>query len=75
VTGDAVYLRHILDAIDTIEGYVSVGREDFLATSHWHDSTIRQLEVVGEATKRLSRSFALDTATCRGDGSPVYAMC
>jgi uncharacterized protein with HEPN domain len=54
VTGDAVYLRHILDAIDTIEGYVSVGREDFLATSHWHDSTIRQLEVVGEATKRLS---------------------
>lgn len=51
---DAVYLRHIRDATDTIQRYTSVGRERFLAETHWHDATIRQLEIVGEATKLLS---------------------
>lgn len=51
---DSVYLRHILDAIEKIEIYVSVGREGFFAASHWQDATIRQLEIIGEATKCLS---------------------
>jgi len=25
-----------------------------MTTSHWHDAVIRQLEIIGEATKRLS---------------------
>ena len=37
-----------------IERYVSVGSERFEAESHWHDATIRQLEIIGEATKHLS---------------------
>ena len=52
--GDQVYLRHILDAIEKIEAYVSVGRDVFMSTSHWQDAVIRQLEIIGEATKRLS---------------------
>jgi len=52
--GDALYLRHILDAITQIETYVAVGHDDFIAESHWHDATIRQLEIIGEAVKRLS---------------------
>ncbi len=55
--GDQVYLKHILDAIEKIESYVSVGYEVFLSTSHWQDATIRQLEIIGEATKRLSQSL------------------
>ena len=51
---DTIYLRHILDAILKIEAYVSVGMERFMAESHWQDATIRQLEVIGEATKQLS---------------------
>ena len=51
---ETVYLRHILDAIAKVESYVALGREVFLAESHWHDATIRQLEIIGEATKRLS---------------------
>ena len=51
---DAVYLRHILDATVKIEEYASVGHDRFLAESHWHDAIIRQLEIVGEATKQLS---------------------
>jgi uncharacterized protein with HEPN domain len=55
--GDQAYLRHILDAIEKIESYVSVGRDVFLSTPHWQDAVIRQLEIIGEATKRLSRSL------------------
>ena len=52
--GDQLYLQHIRDAIEKIESYVSVGRNAFMAESHWHDATIRQLMIVGEATKSLS---------------------
>ena len=55
--GDEVYLRHILDATEKIESYTSVGRDTFLATSHWQDATLRQLEIIGEATKKLSREI------------------
>jgi uncharacterized protein with HEPN domain len=56
---DDVYLRHILDAITAIERYVSVGRDAFMSTSHWQDAVIRQLEIIGEATKQLSQSLRL----------------
>jgi uncharacterized protein with HEPN domain len=51
---DKIYLRHILAAISKVKQYVSVGYEEFMAQSHWQDATIRQLEIIGEATKRLS---------------------
>jgi uncharacterized protein with HEPN domain len=54
VNGDRVYLRHILDAIAKIASYVSVGYDEFMAESHWQDAVIRQLEIIGEATKKLS---------------------
>ena len=54
MTDDVVYLKHILDAAAKIESYVAVGREEFAAKSHWQDAVIRQLEIIGEATKRLS---------------------
>jgi uncharacterized protein with HEPN domain len=57
VKSDEVYLQHILDALAKVEEYASVGHDRFLAESHWHDAIIRQLEIVGEATKRLSPDF------------------
>ena len=57
---DRVYLQHILDAINRIESYVAVGHEVFLASPHWQDAVIRQLEVIGEATKRLSEELRLN---------------
>jgi len=54
VKGDRLYLQHILDAIEKVEEYVSVGQHAFMSSSHWQDAVIRQLEIVGEATKRLS---------------------
>ncbi|MDX2034347.1 MAG: DUF86 domain-containing protein [Blastocatellia bacterium] len=51
---DQIYLKHIREACDKIAAYVSVGKVAFLSQSHWHDATIRQLEIIGEATKQLS---------------------
>jgi len=54
MTGDQVYLQHVLDAVAKIETYAAVGRDLFFSTSHWQDAIIRQLEIIGEATKQLS---------------------
>ena len=51
---DTLYLNHILDAIARIETYVAVGTDRFFTEPHWQDAVIRQLEIIGEATKRLS---------------------
>jgi uncharacterized protein with HEPN domain len=54
VSGDELYLLHILDAIARIERYVAVGHAEFMAATHWQDAVIRQLEIIGEAVKKLS---------------------
>ena len=51
---DIVRLLHIRDAINAIESYAAVGHERFLAETMTHDAIIWQLEVICEATKRLS---------------------
>jgi uncharacterized protein with HEPN domain len=52
---DSVYLRHILDAISRIEEYLQgVIEETFYQQYLVQDGVIRQLEIIGEATKRLS---------------------
>ena len=55
---DQLYLRHVLAAVVTIERYVEVGHDEFMRASHWHDAVIRQLEIIGEAVKRLSPEIA-----------------
>ena len=57
---DLVYLCHIRDAIEKIERYVAVGEEVFLTTTHWQDAVIRNLEIIGEATKRISAGVKKD---------------
>lgn len=50
---DTLYLQHILEAIEAVEGYVSVGHAEFMAATHWQDAVIRRLEIIGEAIERL----------------------
>jgi len=55
---DTVYLRHILDAIQKIEEYVaSMDRAGFYRSSLIQDGVIRQIEIIGEATKHLSQEL------------------
>lgn len=60
MTRDRVYLQHILDACQKVESYIGIGQDSFLRESHWQDAVIRQLEIIGEATKRLSQKFRED---------------
>ena len=51
---DSLYLKYIIDAIIKIGEYTAIGHETFMSETHWQDAVIRQLEIIGEATKNLS---------------------
>jgi uncharacterized protein with HEPN domain len=55
---DIVYLRHILDAISRIEEYTKgVGYPDFMSNNLVQAGVIREIEIIGEASKRLTQEF------------------
>lgn len=55
---DLVYLRHVLDAISRIEAYTNdVNSEAFVKNNLLQDGVIRQIEIISEATKRLSKDI------------------
>ncbi len=51
---DQFYLLHIRDAAARIVRYTSGGRAQFEADTLVQDGVIRNLEIIGEAVKRLS---------------------
>ena len=56
---DDVYLQHILDAIERIDLYLrGKDRAIFKRDSLLQDGVIRRLEIIGEATKWLSKTFS-----------------
>lgn len=60
---DSVYLGHIRDALHRIASYLDgVTEKEFFETPLLQDGVIRQLQIVGEATKRLSSDFRERTA-------------
>jgi len=54
VRDDRVYLTHILECIEWIESYTREGYTAFSASRQIQDAVLRNFEVMGEATKRLS---------------------
>lgn len=55
---NSIYLKHILDAISRIEEYVqAIKYEEFINNHLIQDGVIRQIEIIGEATKRLSKEI------------------
>lgn len=62
---DVAYLRHVLDAIARIESYVAgVDRARFESTHLIQDAVVRQVQVIGQATKRLSDDLLAASRTC-----------
>jgi uncharacterized protein with HEPN domain len=54
-TDQSVFLKHILDAVDKIEKYIQgINEEAFKRNDLVQDGVIRQIEIIGEAVKRLS---------------------
>ena len=55
---DTIYLRHILDAIKDIENFTKgVSEEKFGRTKLLQDAVIRNLEIIGEASKRVPKKI------------------
>lgn len=55
---DTVYLKHIRDAIARVEEYLQgIDEAKFRKSSLIQDAVIRQIEIIGEAVKRLSPQF------------------
>ncbi|HET7580804.1 MAG TPA: DUF86 domain-containing protein [Bacillales bacterium] len=50
---DRVYLTHILECISDIESYVET-KEDFYQSKLIQDAVIRNMVIIGEATKNIS---------------------
>lgn len=51
---DGVYLRHILEAVQRVLEYTAAGPEAFRQDLRTQDAVIRNLQVIGEATKSVS---------------------
>jgi len=55
---NTVYLRHVLDAINTIEEYLQgVNENNFKATRLLQDGVIRQIEIIGAAIRHVSKDI------------------
>jgi uncharacterized protein with HEPN domain len=55
---DSIYIDHILNSLNRILDYISgKDRESFEADLVTQDAVVRQLEIIGEATKRVSIEF------------------
>lgn len=52
-----VYLAHILECIDRIQLFVQGGRQIFFKDRMVQDAVIRNLEIIGEAAKRVSEEY------------------
>lgn len=56
---DRVYLSHIVECIENIEVYTSDGEDAFFSLKVIQDAVIRNLEIIGEATKRISKEIKI----------------
>lgn len=57
---DKVYLISILESIENIEDFTKGGKEEFLVTKIIQHAVIRNLEIIGEATKKISNELKKD---------------
>jgi uncharacterized protein with HEPN domain len=54
VKDDRLYLHHMLERCYRITRFIAPGREMFMASEEMQDAVIRNVEVIGEAAKRVS---------------------
>lgn len=54
---DKVYLIGIVECIDSIQEYTQNGQNEFLNSKLIQDAVIRNLEIIGEATKNISKEL------------------
>lgn len=51
---DFLYLHHMLERCRRISRFIHPGKDSFMAAEELQDAVIRNIEVIGEAAKRVS---------------------
>lgn len=55
---DLTFVKHIVESVDAIEQFTSgITKSDFLNSLKTQDAVVRRLEIIGEATKNISKTF------------------
>jgi uncharacterized protein with HEPN domain len=54
VKDDRLYLHHMLERCQRIRRFIEAGRQTFMESEVQQDAVIRNVEVIGEAAKRVS---------------------
>ncbi len=54
---DSLYLLHICECLDRIAEYTASGWENFQTSQMIQDAVLRNLQIMGESTQRLSDSL------------------
>ena len=55
---DSIYLEHILQSIQKIEDYTNgIEYLDFIKNEEKQDAVIRKIEIIGEASKKISKEL------------------
>jgi uncharacterized protein with HEPN domain len=73
---DTVYLNHIRDACDRIASYLQgISSTIFNENPLLQDGVIRQIEIIGEAIKRVSKELRSPYPEIRADADSVAAIC
>ncbi len=57
INRDILYLTHIIECIEAISEYTSGGKDQFLQSRMIRDAVIRNFEIIGEASSRLSENI------------------
>ena len=58
IKGDTVYLKHMMDSISRIAEYLeNVSEAEFMKNYLIQDGVIRQLEIIGEAVRKISKEL------------------
>lgn len=73
---DLTYLEHIKESIDKIQSYTqNLSEEAFQESTLIQDAVVRQFEIIGEATKRLSDNIKQTTSGSSTEGYGRYERC
>ncbi len=55
---DSVFVGHIIDALSKIETYTKgISYQQFMENDMMLDAVLREMQIIGEAAKRLSQEF------------------
>ncbi len=57
ISRDNLYLIHIRECLTRVAEYTSGGRDEFMNDTRTQDAVLRNLQIMGESTQRLSETL------------------